>query len=465
MHTVLPEQSSLFEETPQEKESLSAALRLSSVQDKPVMLDFTGGALSTDAGVLLLREVERHLGLIKALAATIHDPRDARYVKHTITDLLMQRVGQIACGYADADDCDALRDDPIFKMLADRAPESGEALSSQPTMSRFENSISRTYLYRLARVFLERFIASYEREPEVIVLDADDTSDVVHGDQQLALFNGYFKEYCFMPLHVYEALSGNLITTILKPGKRCSGKQMLAIVKRLINSLRARWPHTLIVFRGDAHFAYPAVMAWLEAQPNVKYVIGLTGNAVLRELAQPLLQRATRLYQQTQRKVTLFHSVHYQAGSWPTLRRVIIKVEVSSQGDNVRFVVTDLAQAKATVVYQQIYCERGTAELLIKDHKLYLESDRTSCHRFAANQFRLFLHSAAYVLMHALRRQVLKHTPWARATLATLRLRLLKIGARVKEMKTKIKVELASAYPLKRTLRRSFQLFEVLAQT
>lgn len=465
MNSVLPEQTCLFDAAPTDGDGPSSPIRLSSLRAKPVELDFNGGALTSDAGVLLLREIEQQLGLVKTLAATIHDQRDARYVKHTVMDLLMQRIAQIACGYEDADDCDALRDDPIFKMLAERPPESGAPLSSQPTMSRFENSISRAYLYRVARVFLDNFIASYEREPEIIVVDCDDTDDLVHGDQQLALFNNYFKDYCFMPLHVYEGLSGKLITTLLKPGKRLTGNRMLAIVKRLIRYLRARWPHTIIVFRGDAHFAYPEVMGWLEEQDNVQFVIGLTRNAKLQELAALHLERAKRLYQQTQRQVTLFHAVRYQAKSWPHLCRVIIKVEVSPQGENQRFVVTSLEQAKATVVYQQIYCARGASELNIKDHKLYLKSDRTSCHRFAANQFRLFLHSAAYVLLHALKTNVLKHTHWARASVATLQLRLLKIGARVKEMKTKIKIEVASAYPLKQTLQRSFQMFELLGQT
>jgi hypothetical protein len=320
-------------------------------------------------------------------------------------------------------------------------------------------------LYRLARVFLDNFIASYDTEPSIIILDVDDTEDLVHGGQQLALFNGFCQDLCFMPLHVYEGLSGKLITTILKPGKRPTAQQVLAITKRLVKYLRNRWPNTMIVFRGDANFAYPDLMQWLETQDNVKYVIGLGKNSDLEKLTQPLLERATRLYEQTQQPVTLFHSLSYQAVSWPHSRRVILKAHVSSQGTNQRFVVTDMTQAKATVVYQQIYCGRGAAELHIKDHKLYLKSDRTSCHRFAANQFRLFLHSAAYVLLHSLKTNVLRGTCWAKATISTLQLRLLKIGACVKEMKTKIKVELASAYPLQKTLRRSFQLFEVLAQT
>jgi hypothetical protein len=266
-----------------------------------------------------------------------------------------------------------------------------------------------------------------------------------------------------MPLHVYEELSGKLITTILKPGQRMTGKQTRAIVKRMIKKLREHWPNTIIVFRGDCHFTTPEVMEWIDGQDNVYFVSGLTSNAVLKKLAQPILERAFRLYEHCQRKVVLFHTMRYKAKSWTKYRRVVIKVEVSSEGKSVRFIVTDMEQAKAKALYQDIYCGRGTAELYIKDHKLYLKSDRTSCNRFAANQFRLFLHSAAYVLIHILKTNILKHTQWANATIETIRLRLFKIGARVRELKTRIKIELPTCYPLKDTLRRSFQMFELLS--
>jgi hypothetical protein len=448
-----------------QKSTLNDSVRLSEIQDTPVLLDFEGGSLTSDAGILLLREVEQQIGIIKGLAEVINDPRDARYVKHTLMELLMQRVGQISSGYEDANDCNTLRDDPIFKMFAGRLPESDPALASQPTMSRFENSISRTYLFRLARVFADKFIASYNAPPKVIVVDFDDTEDKVYGGQQLAMFNNYFKDYCLMPLHVYEGLSGKLITTILKPGKRAKGKQMLAIVKRLIKYLRQYWPETVIVFRGDGHFSYPEVMEWIDGQDNVMYVIGLAGNACLEKLVQAHVGRATQLYEQTKNDVRLYHSFYYKAGSWKEHKRVIAKIEVSAKGLNVRYVVTNMKQAKAKDLYTQIYCERGKAELYIKDHKVYLKSDRTSCTDFTANQFRLFLHSAAYVLIHALKTNILKHTQWAHATMETIRLRLFKIGARVRQLKTRIKVELPSSFPLQATLARSFRIFELILKT
>ena len=456
MNSVLENQTNIIEP------NLQTILHFSDVENKPVMVDFNGGHLTSDAGILLLREVEQQIGIIRELSSVIYDPRDSRYVNHPVVDLMMQRISQIACGYEDANDCDSLRNEPIFKMFANRSPETGDALASQPTMSRFENSVSRTNLYRLARVFVENFIASYDKEPEIIVADFDDTADEVYGDQQLALFNNYYKERCYMPLHVYEGLSGKLITTILKPGKRSTGLQMLSIVKRLLLHLRKAWPNAIIVFRGDGHFSYQEVMQWIDAQANMTYVLGLTGNSVLHKLAESLVARGLKLYREDKQNVCLFHSVRYKAASWDKYRRVIIKFEVSSKGRNLRFVVTDMEQAKAKALYQQIYSARGNAELYIKEHKVHLRSDKTSCKCFMANQFRLFLHSAAYVLIHAFRANILKHTQWAKASFKTIQLRLFKIGAHVRDLKTRVKLELASNFPLKQTLSRSIQIFELL---
>ncbi|MCH9007819.1 transposase, partial [candidate division KSB1 bacterium] len=206
----------------------------------------------------------------------------------------------------------------------------------------------------------------------------------------------------------------------------------------------------------------PKIMAWMDEQYKVMFVTGLTGYEPLQKKVAPLVQRAKKLYESKQNKITLFHSFYYKAGTWSRYYRVVAKIEVSEKGTNLRFIVTDMEAAKAKVLYQKIYCARGAAELNIKEHKLYLKSDRTSCHRFEANQFRLFLHSAAYVLFHALRTNILKHTQWANATIETLRLRFLKVGACVRELKTRIWVELPSSYPLKKLLMQSFQIFELL---
>src|SRR3989454_5116421 len=325
-------------------------LRLAPVGDKAVELDFDGGHLSSDAGLVLLKDIDDQLGLTRALAAVLADSRDACRLHFTSEDLLKQRIFQIAAGYEDANDSNTLRDDPIFKLLLDRLPETGAPLASQPTMSRFENRVSRSELYRMARVLLDQFIASYATQPPVIVLDVDDTEDRVHGQQEHARYDGYYGGYCFMPLHLYEGLSGRLMTTILK-AKRFTGAQMLSVLKRLVKRLRHAWPETLLIFRGDSHFAYPEVMQWIEDQPDLSYVTGLTSNTVLQALARAVVEQAKRAYACRGGKVTRFHSTRYQAQTWSRARRVVIKVEVCDQGVNTRFVVTDLEHARTKVLY------------------------------------------------------------------------------------------------------------------
>src|SRR6266581_8049360 len=280
-----------------------APLQLAPVGDKAVALDFDGGRLSSDAGVVLLKDIDAHLGLTRDLAAVLSDPRDPRRINFTRQDLIQQRVFHIAAGYEDANDSNTLRDDPIFKLMLERLPETGVPLASQPTISRFENRVSRTELYRMALVLLHQFLASYVSPPQLIVLDFDDTEDPVHGEQEQARYDGYYGGYCFMPLHLYEGLSGRLISTIFK-AKRFTGAQMLAVLTRLVKRLRHAWPDTLLIFRGDRHFTYPEVMQWIDDQANLSYVTGLTSNAVLKELAREVVEQAKRAYERDGGKVT-----------------------------------------------------------------------------------------------------------------------------------------------------------------
>jgi hypothetical protein len=250
----------------------------------------------------------------------------------------------------------------------------------------------------LARVFVEQCIASYARPPTRIVLDFADTEDPAHGEQEHIRDDGDYGGYCFLPLHVYEGLSGRLITTIFT-AKRFSGAQRLSVLQRLVKPLRHAWPDTLIVFRGDSPFASPEVMQWIEAQATLHYVTGLPSNGVLQQLAHAVVEQTKKAYGRDGGQGTRFHSTRYQAGTWSRSRRVVIQVEVSEQGVTTRLVVTDLDQARAKVLYRQIYCARGQAANDIKDHKRSLKSARTSCHRFEANQCRLFVHAAASGLL------------------------------------------------------------------
>jgi hypothetical protein len=369
-------------------------LHLAAVGAQAVDLAFDGGRFSSDGGLVLLNDPDEQLGFTRDLAAVLNDLRDPRRVHFPLPDLLKQRVLPMAAGDADANDATTLRHDPICTLRRDRLPETGPPLASQPTLSRFENRVSRPELSRMARVFVDQCIASYARPPTRIVLDFDDTEDPVHGEQEQARYDGYDGGYGFLPLHGYEGLSGRLITTIVK-AKRFTGAQRLAVLTRLVTHLRHAWPDTLLIFRGDRHLTSPEVMPWIDDQAHRSYVTGLTSNAVLQAWAREGVEQAKRAYERDGGQVTRFHPTRYQAGTWSRWRRVVIKVEVSDQGVNTRCVVTDMEQARTQVLYRHISCARGQAENESKDHKRSLQSDRTSCHRFEANQCRLFVHSAA----------------------------------------------------------------------
>jgi hypothetical protein len=414
--------------------------------------DFEGGEVTSDAGLLLIREAERRLGLFRGVAEVIGDSRHQGYVRHGLEEMLRQRVFQIIAGYEDADDSDALRQDAALKMACGRCPESDPPLASQPTMSRLENGVSRTDLYRIARIILDLFMASYETPPEAIILDIDDTEDETHGGQQLRLFNAFYDSYCFQPIHIDEGGSGRLITAILRPGKRPGGKEIVAILKRVVAGLREAWPEVGIIIRGDSHYSGPEVVEFCEVW-NLKYILGLTPYKTLLEEARPMMDEARLQAEMLRRPVKLYGEFHYQARTWQSPRRIVFKAEHNGLGPAVRFVVTNLKSATPSFLYQTAYCGRGRMELFIKEHKTHLFSDRTSCSRFEANQFRLLLHSLAYVLLDTFRRLHLSGTQWAHAQFDTIRLRLLKIGARVLELRTKIKIHLPSSFPWKADFR------------
>ena len=417
------------------------------ISGKHVTADFTGGDVTSDGGVLLLRELADRMGIVNRIAEVIPDTRHPSYTRHDITTLLNQRILQIVCGYEDADDCDDLRTDPGFKAACDRLPSS-DNLASQPTMSRFENALSSKDIYRIADALVRQFIASYDTPPDAIVLDIDDTDDITHGAQQLSLFNAYHDDYCYMPMFIFEGMSGKLVTSILRPGKRPTGRETRAIIKRVVRRIRAVWPSVGILIRGDSHFATPELYAWCDTH-GVQYILGLATNAVLKMLAQATLAAARRDYERPGEKARVFKEIRYQAGTWHRELRVVVMAEVSALGDNIRFIVTSLESSQPSFLYETVYCGRGQMENFIKEHKNALKSGRTSCHRFMANCFRLMLHSAAYVILHALRQQALAGTDFATAQFDTIRLRLLKIGAEVRELKTKLHFILPSSFPLK----------------
>jgi len=435
---------------------------LSSVNKKPVEISFTSEEISIDGGLLILNEVEKNIGVIKALASCIKDERHQSYVEHSIESMICQRVFQIAAGYEDTNDCDTLKQDAIIKMCAGQLPVTGKPLASQPTMCRMENKPTRKELYDIAYALFDIFIKSYSEEPLVIILDCDDTDSVAYGQQQEIVFNDYYGDYCFMPLHIYDGMTGKLITTILKPGRRSKNINVYGILRRLILEIRKSWKNTRIIVRGDSHFCCKDLMDWSSSQEKVHHISGLTGNPVLHKLAEVTIKSAKREYAQYGRAVRRYHSFEYQAGSWGNSQRVIVKVEANSMGTNIRYIVTDMRDYRTQDLYEKGYCARGNMELRIKDHKLFLQSDRMSCNSFLANQFRLFLHSAAYVLIHTLQKEVLRGTEYANATMKNIQLKIIKVAARVTEMKTKIRIELPADFPSKSVFEKSFRIFKTL---
>src|SRR5215510_3167659 len=431
-----------------------------------VRANFDGGALSSDFGALLLRGIDRQIGFTERLAAAVHDKRHPSYIDHTLRDLFAQRIYQIASGYADGNDANSLRYDPMFKLSVERCPlDPTQDLASAPTFSRLEHSLTRSDLYRLTQAFVDQFMASYPEPPAAIVLDIDHSADPTHGQKELTLYNQYYQSYCYLPLFIFAGTSHALVTAVLRPGKRPPGLENAMILVRLLAYLRRHWPYTHILVRGDSHFATPEVFEVLAQRRGIDFVFGLAGNAVLLREAEPVIQDARRLHQQctalAQAHRTrppassrLYAEFAYAAASWAQPWRVILKAEVMAAGDNPRFVVTSLVAPTPQRVYEELYCARGNCENDIKAVKCDLHSDRTSATTFLANAMRLLLSCAAYVLHHALRTHTLQHTALAQAQPATVILTLFKIATQIKQYKDRILLHLPSSCPVKALLQR-----------
>jgi len=419
---------------------------LSPIGGKEITVTFDGGQLSSDGGVLILREIEKQLGLATTLGRHVPDERNPGRVIHSYADMIRARMFAIASGYEDCDDLDSLRTDAALKVACGRSPETGMDLMSQPTLSRLENAPSWRDLARMAFGMIDLFCASFARVPARIVLDIDDTDDPAHGQQDLILFNSHAGGYCFQPIHIFEAGTGKPVLSLLRPGKRPSGKEAAQILRHVIAHIRSNWPRVEIMVRGDSHYAAPEVLNLLE-EKRCGYILGLASNARLAPMAQPWAEdAAVRRARSKKEKLRRFHQSTYKAGSWSRPRKIVARAEATQMGSDVRFVVTNLP-GTAKALYQKVYCARGRMENMIKDMKLYTRSDRTSCHRWEANQFRLFLHMAAYWLLLSLRAAAPRRSLWRTATFETLRRAFLKIAVRVDELKSRIKVAFPSAYP------------------
>ena len=441
-------------------ESTQTQLNFHPVDGLSIRANFDGGCLSSDFGAILLRETALQSPILKELADVFQDKRQQSHITHPLQNLFTQRTLQIACGYEDANDSNSLRKDPMFKLAVGNKPcNDKNHLAHASTFSRLGKSVRRADLHRMAKVFVEHFIDSYANEPGLIVLDMDHTEDRTHGQQELALFNNYYGHYGYLPLTVFEGLSGKLIGAFLRPGKRPTGAENAMIMRRIIQLIRARWSSTHIVLRGDGHFSNPELMQLCQHDEYMDFVFGVPGNKKLTPMAEPLLAQARKLLNIKRHnadkadrtlpfKLCLYEELDYKAQSWKDIFcRVIVKSEVNTLGDNARFIATSIKNATPEILYREFYCARGQDENFIKQLKNDLSCDRTSDHGFLANQLRLFYSAAAYVLLHEFRSETLRGTELEKAEMGTIRLKLFKIAVRVVQYKDRVKLMLPSSCP------------------
>jgi hypothetical protein len=404
-----------------------------------VAADFCGGDVTSNGGVLILRSAERLLGVTAAVADRLGDGRQRGKVRHGFRDMLRQRVYALVLGYEDVNDHAALRHD----LALQTATERDRALASPSSLSRFENAADRNWAWAVHEVLMERFIASYSEPPAEVVLDFDATDDAVHGEQEGRFFHGYYDHYCFLPLYVFSG--DRLLAAYLRPSKIDPARHAWAVLALLVKRLRRAWSGVRIVFRGDSDFCRPRMLTWCE-RAGVGYIVGRAKNGRVNGLAAPWLEEAKRRFEATGLKQRLFGEFRYAAKTWDRERRVIARIEHGPKGSNPRYVVTNLA-GEPRALYENLYCARGEMENRIKEQQLDLFADRTSCHKWWPNQFRLLLASLAYTLIEAIRRLGLAGTEMARARARTIRLRLLKIGAVVTRNTRRVRLHLSTACP------------------
>ena len=417
------------------------AIEFGRVGRRVVEANFGGGDLSSDGGLILLRRVDERIGLTRAVAAVFSDPRDPARITHRLRDLLAQRLYGLCCGYEDLNDHDALRADLLMQTAVGRA----EVLASSPTLCRLETRATRAQAVALHGVLIDQFIAGHRTAPAELVLDIDASDVPLHGRQELAEFHAYYDQHCYLPLYVFCGQS--LLACVLRRSRIDAAKNAAAVIKLLVARLRQVWPAVRIIVRGDSGFCRQRLLRFCE-RAGVGYVIGLARNARLEGIVALAELMLVDEFARTGAKQRWIDEFTYAADSWNRERRVITRLEYGAQGTNPRFIVTNL-KAEATELYERLYCARGEAENRIKEVQLDLFGTRASCHKFAANQLRVLLAALAYTLMQRLRQIALAGTELARATAATIRVRLLKIGAAVVRNTRRVRILLASHHPLR----------------
>ena len=409
------------------------------VKRRSVEVNCQGGDITSDGGVLLLRQVDKRLDLSKAVSKALTDSRRRASCKHDVLSLLRQRVYALASVYEDLNDHEQLRGDLTIQAAVNRT----DVLASSSTLCRFENRSDRQAAWRIHEVMVEQFVTSFKDVPEELTLDFDATDDAVHGKQEGRSFNGYYDHYCFLPLYMF--CKDQLLVSYLRPSNIDGAKHTWAILSLLVKRFRQTWPQVNIIFRGDSGFCRHKMLTWCERH-NVSYIVGIAQNKRLNALATPWQKEAEEHFSETNEKVRRFVELQYAAKSWSRSRRIITKIEYTEKGSNTRYVVTNLG-GKPQLLYDKLYCARGDMENRIKEQQLDLFADRTSCQRWWPNQFRLLLSSLAYILLEAIRCLALQGTELAHVYVGTLRLKLIKIGAVILRNTRRIRFLLSSACP------------------
>ncbi len=419
--------------------------------DREIRLDFDGGQITSDAGLVALREFDERIGFTDCIARCLRDRRHPSYVRHDIKQLIIQRLYGIVAGYEDQNDAHRLRHDGLFQLIAGK-PELGQELGSQSSLSRLENAVSPSEVGALNDLLTDSFIRS-QHKPPVIILELDSTDDPAHGQQQLIAFNGFFNQYMYHPLLVHEGRTGCILGTFLRPGNAHAAEDVLPALEPIVARLKAAFPHTIIELRADAGFAVPRLYDFCERH-KIGFTIAVGANEVFKNQAETLLQQAVSLFRATGEKARLYAQFAHRAKTWRSHLRVLMKAEAGAEGTNLRFVVTN-RPGDARRLFD-FYEGRGQAENYIKELKNQLKADRLSCHRFEANAFRLALHALAYQLI-VLFRACLSDPRLRCAQTDTLRCKLFKVGALIKQSTRRFWLHLASGWPHEDLLRSALR--------
>ena len=422
-------------------------------------------SLSSHGGLLLLQQEEEHLSLASQLASCIEDKRIPYLVRHSLTEIIMTRIFQICLGHEDVNDCDRMRQDPMMQLAVDTGAVDKE-LCSSATMCRFENMVTDEDLLRIQEMFVTMFILSYGgRVPSHVILDCDDTNVDTYGCQEQTFFNAYYDSYCYMPLMVFEGYSGRMILPLLKPGRRNKAVSFEDTIMWLIACLREVWPKTVITVRGDSHFCSHELMDWAMLHDRrVLFVTGLARNNVLENhpVTKAAIERVRHDHELFHHPVRTYGEFHYRAGTWLLPQRVVVKAEYTATGElNVRFIVSNIRSTDKQSLYEETYCGRGRDELFIRQFKEGVKGDRLSCHTFKANRLRIFIHAAAYVLMHSMRERALRGTRLERASILTIREKLLLCAVSVRVLKTKVILDFAKHHPMREEIMHTLHYYSV----